>query len=267
MPADEVFIHPSATVHKKAILDSGVRVGPYSFIGQNIKIGKNTQVDAHIYLDGWTEIGEYCHFSPFSSIGTEPQDITYKGEETLVKIGDRNIFREYITVNRGTVNGEGKTLIGNDNYFMAYSHIAHDCIVGDETNFGNAATLAGHVTIGDYATISAFSGIHQFCRVGKHAFIGGFSVVIQDIVPFSRVAGGRPLHLYGLNTIGLRRRGYSNQRIKTIKDMFNVLFFSDLNTVQAVEKIKKQFTPHEDRDELLGFIQSSKRGITKKTAE
>jgi UDP-N-acetylglucosamine acyltransferase len=267
MKENEVFIHPVATVHAQAKLDTGVWVGPYSFIGQDVVIGKKTKIEANVFIDGQTEIGEDCHFSSFSSIGTEPQDVAYRGEKTLVKIGDSNIFREFITVNRGTVKGGGRTLIGNNNYFMAYSHVAHDCIVGNEIIFINGATTGGHVIVDDYATIGAFSGVHQFCRVGKHAFIGGYSVIIQDIPPFCRVAGSRPALLYGVNITGLKRRGFSNERIKAMKEMFKIIFYSDLNTTQAVERIKEEFSPSEDRDEIINFIHSSQRGIIKKAAE
>jgi len=267
MSENEVFIHPSATIHPKAQLDKGVWVGPYSFVGEKVTIHKNTRLDANIYIDGLTEIGTDCHFSPFSSVGTEPQDVNYSGEETLVKIGDRNIFREFVTIHRGTAKGGGKTLIGDNNYFMAYSHIAHDCRVGNETIFTNGATLGGHVTVGDCAYVSAFSGIHQFCRVGKYAFIGGFSVITQDVLPFCRVAGSRPVLLFGLNAIGLRRKGFSNERLRTLKEIFKIIFYSDLNTTQAVERIKSLFSPSEDRDEIINFILSSQRGIIKKAAE
>ena len=267
MRTNDIFVHSTATVHPEARVEAGVWIGPYSFIGEKVTIRKNTRIDAHVFIDGLTEIGESCHFSPYSSVGTEPQDITYKGEDTLVKIGDRNIFREFITVNRGTVKGGGQTVVGNDNYFMAYSHIGHDCFVGNETIFINAAILGGHVTVEDFATIGALSGIHQFCRIGKHAFIGGYSVLTQDVVPFCRVAGNRPILLYGLNIIGLRRRGFSNERIKNLKEIFKIFFYSDLNTTQAVEKIKEKFPPGEDRDEIINFVLSSQRGIIKKTAE
>lgn len=267
MSKNEVFIHSTAIVHPKARLDLGVWVGPHSFIGQDVIIKKNTKLDGNVYINGWTEIGEDNHFSPFCSIGNEPQDLTYKGEKTQVKIGDRNIFREFITVHRATAKGRKETVIGNDSYFMAYSHIAHDCTVGNETVFTHGATLGGHVTIDDYAAVGALSGIHQFCRVGKHAFIGGYSVITQDVLSFCRVAGGRPPLLYGLNVIGLRRRGFSRERLGSLKEMFKIIFYSDLNTSQALAKIKEQFQPGEDRDEIIDFIQSSKRGIIKKVAE
>ena len=267
MLENEVFIHPAATVHPAAQLDAGVEIGPYSFIGPKVTIHKNTKIDAHVFIDGVTEIGTDCHFSPFSSIGTEPQDVDYRGEETLVKIGDRNIFRESITVHRGTPKGGGRTLIGSGNFIMAYSHIAHDCQVGNEIIFANGATLGGHVQVDDYVYISAFSGVHQFCRIGKYAFLGGFTVVTQDVLPFCRVAGMRPVLFYGLNSIGLRRRGFSSERRAKLKEIFKILFHSDLNTSQALEKIKATFAPDEDRDEVINFIQSSKRGIIKKSVK
>jgi len=267
MSKNDIVVHPTATVHPKAHLEAGVRIGPYSLIGEKVSIHKNTRIGAHVFISGRTEIGENCILSPFSSIGTEPQDITYKGEDTLTKIGDRNIIREFVSINRGTVKGEGKTVVGNDNYFMAYSHVGHDCLVGNETIFINAATLAGHVTVEDYTTISAFSGVHQFCRVGKYAFIGGYSVITQDVIPFCRVAGSRPVLIYGLNVVGLRRKGFSKVRIAALKKIFKIFLYSDLNTRQALERIKKELPPGEDRDEVIRFIQSSERGIIKKVSE
>lgn len=267
MSKSEVVIHETATVHPKARLEADVKIGPYCHIGEKVSIGKGTILEASVFVSGRTEIGQNCFFSPFSSVGTEPQDVGYREEETITRIGHRNIFREFVTINRGTIKGGGKTVIGNDNYFMAYSHIAHDCIVGNETIFTNGATLGGHVSVDDYATLSAFTGIHQFCRIGKYAFIGGFSVITQDVLPFSLVTGSRPALVYGLNVVGLRRRGFSRERIKAIKDMFRIVFYSGLNTTQAIEKIKEDFSPGEDRDEIIKFVLSSKRGILKKTGE
>jgi UDP-N-acetylglucosamine acyltransferase len=260
-------IHPKAIVHPNAQLESGVQIGPYSVVGEDVLIKKDTVLEAHVYLVGNTEIGTNCRFSPYSSIGTEPQDVTYEGEETFVRIGNNNIFREFMTVHRGTVKGRRETVIGNDNYFMAYSHVAHDCIVGNETIFLHGATPGGHVIIEDFSTVGAWSGIHQFCRIGKYAYIGGYSVITQDVLPYSRVAGGRPPLLYGLNSIGLRRKGFSRERLKALKGMFKVIFYSDLNTTQAVERIEKEFPISEDRDEILSFIRDSKRGIVKRVSE
>lgn len=267
MSKRDVFIHETATVHPKAQLDIGVKIGPSCYIGEKVSIHRETVIEANVFLSGRTEIGERCFFSPFSSIGTEPQDVTYKEEDTMTRIGDRNIFREFITVNRGTVKGGGETRIGSDNYFMAYSHIAHDCIVGNETIFTNGATLGGHVIVDDYATISAFSGVHQFCRIGKYAYIGGFSVITQDVLPYCLVAGSRPALLYGLNVVGLRKKGFTKERIAILREMFRIIFYSELNTTQAIEELKENFASGEDREEIISFIQSSKRGIIKKTGE
>ncbi len=267
MSENDIFIHSAATVHPGARLGKGVWVGPYSYIGEKVVIGRKTRIDAHVYIDGQTEIGQNCLFSPFSAIGTEPQDITYRGEDTLTRIGDANVFREFVTVNRGTLKGGGKTVVGNGNYFMAYSHVGHDCSVGNETIFINAATLAGHVAVEDYATVGAFSGVHQFCRVGKFAFIGGYSVITQDVLPFSRVAGGRPALIYGLNVIGLRRKAFSRERIAGLKKIFKIFFYSGLNTTQALERIRAEIPEGEDRDEIIRYVQSSRRGIIKKASE
>jgi UDP-N-acetylglucosamine acyltransferase len=267
MSGNEVYIHSAAVVHPKAQLDTGVWIGPNCVLGEKVTVHKNTRFDSSVYVGGLTEIGADCHFSPFSSIGTEPQDISYKGDETRVKIGDRNIFREFITIHRGTTKGGGLTLIGSDNYFMAYSHVAHDCQVSSQTTFLHGATLGGHAMVEDWATVGALSGVHQFCRVGRYAFIGGGSMITQDVLPFSRVAGQRPIYVYGLNVIGLRRNGFSKDRIAALKGMFKLLFFSDLNTAQALEKIQAQFPPGEDRDEIIRFVLASKRGIVKKTTD
>jgi UDP-N-acetylglucosamine acyltransferase len=266
MSLADVSIHPQAVVHARAEIGPGVFVGPGCVIGETVSIGKDTRLEANVHIAGRVRIGEDCRFSPFSAIGGEPQDTGYKGEDTEVVIGDRNIFREFVTVHRGTAKGGGTTTVGCDNYFMAYSHIAHDCRVGQQTIFTNAATLGGHVTVGDYASVGAFSAVHQFCRVGKYAFIGGFSVILQDVLPFLRVAGMRPVLLYGLNSVGLRRRGFSRERLGTLRDMFKILFYSNLNTTQAVERIKSLFPPQQDREEIIGFIESSSRGIIKKAA-
>jgi UDP-N-acetylglucosamine acyltransferase len=267
MSDGEVSVHSTSSVHPSAMLDSGVRIGPYAVIGKDVTILEDTVIDAHVCITGKTEIGKRCRFSPFCSIGAEPQDISYKGEETRVVIGDDNIFREFLTVHRGTVKGRGETVIGSGNYLMVFSHVAHDCIVGNQTIFLHGATIGGHVDIDDFSTVGAMSGVHQFCRVGKHAFIGGGSVITQDVLPFCRVAGGRPTLLYGLNAIGLRRKGFSRERIKALKDMFKIIFYSNLNTTQAIEQIEKKFPQGEDRDEILCFVRESKRGIVKKPSE
>ena len=260
-------IHPTASVHPQAELGRGVWIGPSSIIGPQVTIGEKTRLEAHVYIEGRTEIGKECRFSPYSSIGTEPQDVTYAQEVTRVSIGDRNTFREFMTVNRGSAKDAGITSIGSDNYFMAYSHIAHDCRVGNHVVFINGVTLGGHCWVDDYAQVSAFTGFHPFCRIGKYAYVGGYSVITQDVLPFCKVAGGRPPLIYGPNAIGLRRLGFSRARINAVKGMFKLIFFSDLNTSQAVERIAREFPPGPDREEILSFIQSSKRGIIKKLAD
>jgi len=265
MSNDDTIIHPLAAVHPEAQIDKGVYIGPYSVIGKDVSVEKNTRIEAHVNIQGITSIGKNCRFSPHSSYGTEPQDTTYKGEDTALRIGNDNFFREFIVINKGTEKGGGTTFIGNNNYFMAHSHVAHDCRIGNETVFLHAATLGGHVTVDDFATVGATTGVHQFCRIGKYAYIGGYSVITQDVIPFSLVAGGRPTHFLGLNAVGLRRRGFSRERIKAIKEIFNLIFYSNINTAQALFKIEKEMPSSDDRDEILNFIQASKRGFVKKT--
>ncbi len=265
MSKNENLIHPSAIVHPQARIESGVRIGPFSFIGAKVSVGKNTRIGTHVHIEGQTQIGEDNHFYPFCAIGTYPQDLSYKGEETSVSIGDRNIFREYVTIHRGTASGKKKTVVGCDNYFMTYSHVAHDSRVGNETILINGATLGGHVYLEDHVQVGALTPVHQFCRIGLHAFIGGVSTITQDVLPFSRVAGSRPTLFYGLNALGLRRNGYSRERIRALKDMFKLIFNSNLNTGQALDRITDEFPQTEDRDVILQFIQASTRGIVKKT--
>ena len=204
---DRTDIHPTAIVHPTTEIGDGTRVGPHATIGPYVKIGPNCQIGASSVVDGWTEIGEGTQIFPFASIGLVPQDLKFHGEETRLVIGKHNVFREFVTVHRGTRGGGGVTLIGDRNLFMAYAHIAHDCQVGNNSIFGNMATLGGHVTVQDFASISAGSGIHQFCRVGRHAFVGGYSVITKDALPYARTVGSRPARIYGVNAVGLGRRG------------------------------------------------------------
>jgi UDP-N-acetylglucosamine acyltransferase len=267
MSASEAAVHPTAVVHPGARLAPGVRVGPHCVVDEHVALGPGTRLESHVHVTGWTEIGAGNRISPFVSIGTEPQDVGYKGEETRIRIGDRNIFREFVTVHRATVKEQRLTSIGSDNYFMAYAHVAHDCRVGDRTIFLHQGTLGGHVAVGDFATVGALSGVHQFCRIGRFAFIGGGSMITQDVLPFCRVAGQRPTRVLGLNIIGLRRNGFSNARIAALKDIFKLFFFTGLNTAQAVARIEAECPPSEDRAEILAFIASAKRGIVKKASD
>ena len=256
-------IHPTAVISPSAILGAGVVVGPYSVIGEAVVLGDDCIVDSHVVIQGPTRIGKSCHFFPFGSIGLPPQDLKYKGETTELIVGNSNIFREFVTVHRGTPAGGGRTAIGSHTLVMAYAHIAHDCIVGNHVILANAATLAGHVTISDYATIGAFSGVHQFCRVGVHGFVGGYSVITKDVLPYSKTVSARDTGNYGVNTIGLERRGFSLKSIHDIRTAFRILLQSKLNTSQALGVLKERFPNHSDIQLIIDFIERSERGIIK----
>jgi len=207
-------------------------------------------------------IGERCRFYSHASVGADPQDLKYKSEKTFLRIGNDNVFREFVTLNRGTVDGNGETVVGNNNFIMAYGHVAHDCIVGDNVVMANAATLAGHVTVGDHATVGAFSAVHQFCRVGPHAFIGGFSVVTRDALPFIKTVGARnEAGIYDINAIGLRRKGFSEECVRELKRAYRLLFRSGLNAGAALAKVKAETWMFPEIELLIEFIESSKRGF------
>lgn len=256
---DGVTIDPTARVHPRAEVGDGTVVGPHVVIGERVKIGARCRVGASTVIDGWTEIGDETEIFPFGSFGLIPQDLKFKGEDTRLVIGRRNVFREFVTIHRGTRGGGGVTRIGDRNFFMAYAHVAHDCLIGDETIFANAATLAGHVLVDDFATIGAFSGVHQFCRVGRHAFIGGYSVVTKDALPFAKTVGNRA-RIFGVNTIGLVRRGFDPETIAKLKQAFRYLL--QLNTTRALERIEGDPAVQcAEVDYLVAFIRSSKRGV------
>ena len=253
-------IDAAARVAEGAEIGAGTSVGPYAIIGPRVRVGANCRIGASCVIDGWTEIGDDNRISPFCSIGLPPQDLKYGGEETRLTIGRRNIFREFVTIHKGTRGGGGHTRIGDQNLFMAYAHVAHDCQVGSETIFGNAATLGGHVTVEDFATISALSGVHQFCRVGRHAFIGGFSVVTKDALPYGKTVGARPAKIYGLNTIGLVRRGFSPELVDKLKRAYRYLL--TLNTSRALREIEGDpDVACPEVQYLVDFIRSSTRGV------
>lgn len=256
---EEVTMHPSAMVHPLARIGQGTVVGPNVIIGEHVRIGRNCTIGASTVIDGHTQIGDDNQMFPFSSIGLQPQDLKYQGEPTRLTIGSRNIFREFVTIHRGTAGGGGLTQVGDENLFMAYAHVAHDCHVGSFTIFGNAATLGGHVTVEDYATISAFSGVHQFCRVGLHAFIGGFSVVTKDALPFAKTVGNRA-RIYGLNSIGLVRRKFSPDSIAKLRRAYRHLVHS--NTSHALARIEQDPTlACAEVEYVVRFIRSSSRGV------
>lgn len=259
-----VTVHPTAIVSKKAQLGNQVEIGPYSIIGDDVVIGDNTVVMHHAVIDRNTTIGKNCKIFPFSSIGTAPQDITFQDELTYAEIGDNNIIREFTTINRGTAKGGAYTSIGNNNYLMAYTHIAHDCRVGNDTQFVNGATLAGHVEVEDFAVIGAFSSVHQFVRIGRNAYIGGYTIVLQDILPFAKISQARDAYnFYGPNSIGMMRHGISREFINNVKNIFRVLFTQDLNSSQAVEKIQENYADLEEASIIVDFISNTKRGFLK----
>ena len=239
------------------------RVGAYTVIGPDVEIGDDCEIMQHVVIHGPTRIGARNRIFPHAAVGIEPQDITYKGEPTRLEIGDDNLIRECATINRGTVKGGGITRIGNHTYLMAYSHVGHDCQVGDHAMLVNNATLAGHVIVEEYATIGAFSAVHQFCRVGAHAYIGGGTMATQDVLPFSKTSAARENAAYGVNSIGLKRRGFSDDRIAKLQRAYRLLLGSKLNTSQAVEKIKAEGEMTEDVALLVRFIESAERGVIK----
>jgi UDP-N-acetylglucosamine acyltransferase len=220
-------------------------------------------VYGHAALEGPSRFGRENHFYPFSCVGSAPQDRKYHGEQTRLEVGDRNVFREYVTVNRGTPGGGGLTRIGSDNLILAYSHIAHDCVIGSHTLFVNGATLAGHVTVEDHATVGAFCPVHQFCRIGRYAYIAASTVITQDVLPYSKTVAPRETRCYGVNSIGLEREGFSKERIQAIEKAFRLLLKSGLNTTQAVERVRAEIRGSEDVDVLLQFIAGAERGIVK----
>jgi UDP-N-acetylglucosamine acyltransferase len=255
-------IHPSAVIHPEAVIGNNVSIGPYSVIGAGVKIGSDSTLGSHVVVEGPTTIGRNCNLFSFASIGQIPQDLKFHGENSELIIGDNNVLREFVTFHRGTAGGGAKTIVGNDNFFMAYTHVAHDCRIGNKIIMANAATLAGHVTVEDHSIIGAFSGIHQYCRIGKYGFVGGYSVITRDVLPFSKTVGNRA-HCYGMNSIGLRRKGFSSEKIDAIHHAFRLLLQSKLNTSQALEAIQKEHPTVEEIIYLVEFIRSSSRGIIK----
>jgi UDP-N-acetylglucosamine acyltransferase len=255
-------VDATAIVHPAAVVGEGTAIGPHAVIGPNVKLGPHCKVGASAVVDGWTEIGEGTEIFPFASIGLVPQDLKFKGEQTRLVVGARNIFREFVTINRGTAGGGGVTSIGDRNVFMAYVHIAHDCHVGSDTIFGPHATLGGHVAVEDFANISAGSAVHQFCRVGRHAFIGGYSVVTKDALPFGKTVGSRPARIFGLNSVGLTRRGFPPDVISKLKRSFRYLLQSKLNTTGALRQIERDRSlACAEVQYLVDFIRTSQRGV------
>ena len=256
-------IHPTAIVDPRARIAESAEIGPYCIVGAEVEIGPRTRLMAHVYLEGPTSVGEDNVFFPYSTVGVASQDLKYKGERAETRIGDRNCIREFVTIHRGTQGGGLVTSIGSDNLLMAYTHVAHDVHIGDHTVLANAVTLGGHVTVGDWAIIGASTGVHQFCRVGRHAIIGGYSVVTQDVLPFSNTVSQREIKVYGANRVGLERRGFETAVVEALQTAFRLLTRSKLNTSQAIERIRAEVPETPEVDELVEFIRASERGVIK----
>ena len=256
-------IHPQAIVAASAKLGRGVKIGACAVVGEEVVLGEGCVLHAHAVVQGPSKFGKNNVFHPFCVIGGNPQDYTFSGERVELVAGDGNIFREYVTVSRGTHKGGGKTLLGDDNFFLAYSHVGHDCRVGSHTLFVNGATLAGHVTVEDFATVGAFCPVHQFCRIGRYAYIGASTVITQDVPPFSKIVTERETKSFGINAIGLERKGFSPDRIQALKRAYRLLLRSKLNTSQALAEMKKSLGDSADVQELVKFIESAERGIVK----
>jgi len=254
-------IHSTAIIHSKAEVGNSCEIGPYVVIGENVKLGDNVTVMSHTVIDGWTTIGSGCRIFPHAVIGMLTQDTKYKGGKSYVEIGENTTIREFATVHLATAP-EGKTIVGDNCLLLAYSHVAHECIVGNDVIMSNGATLAGHVTLQDKVIIGGLSGVHQFCRIGKFAFVGGCSKVVQDVPP-CMLGEGDPFKIYGPNMVGLERNNFSEEAKETIKKVYKVLYRSSLNVSQALEKIKKDLPQTKEVIDIIQFIEQSERGITK----
>lgn len=256
------MIHPTAIIDSKADIDSNVDVGPHSIVGANVKIGSGTVIGPHVVIQPYVEIGPDCHIFQYASIGAIPQALKFEGEETYVKIGRGTVIREFVTVNRGTGFGGGITEVGEENFLMAYVHIAHDCKTGRKVILANNATLAGHIVIEDFVTVGGLVAIHQFVRIGNYAYIGGKSAVVKDIPPYVIAAGDRA-KLHGLNSVGLKRHGFSKETLSSLKKAYRILFRIGLTLNEAIERVKAEVGQVPEVNDLIRFIKSSKRGITR----
>ncbi len=257
------LIHATAIVDGSARIPASCRIGPYCVVGAEVEMGENCELISHVALHGPTRMGHNNRIFPFAAVGIEPQDVTYHGEPTRLEIGDDNIIRECVTINRGTLKGGGVTRIGNHTFIMAYTHIGHDCVIGDHAMLVNAATLAGHVTVEEWAVVGALCPVHQFVRIGAHSYIGGGTTITQDVLPFSKTSAARENRAYGLNAVGLKRRGFSEERLRKLHHAYKVLLASKLNTSQALAKLKAEGGLGEDVEMLVRFVEASERGVIK----
>ncbi|HVE15764.1 MAG TPA: acyl-ACP--UDP-N-acetylglucosamine O-acyltransferase [Chthoniobacterales bacterium] len=253
------MIHSTAIIDSSAGIGSGTEVGPYTVIGPGVVIGENCVIHNHVSIAGPTRIGDGNTFFPYCSVGQRTQDLKYAGEPTYLEIGNQNSFREFCTINRGTAP-ESKTIIGSHGNFLAYSHIAHDCTVGDHVIFSNNGTLAGHVIVEDHAVIGGLAGVHQFCRIGQHAITGGCTKIVQDVPPFM-IADGNPAEIRGINQVGLERRGFDSEVVRSLREAYKLIYRANLNTKQAVAAIREQIPANPQITALIDFIETSKRGI------
>jgi UDP-N-acetylglucosamine acyltransferase len=259
------MIHPTAIVDSRAKLPSSCKVGPYCVVGPEVELGENCELGSHVVIDGPAKIGSHNRFFSFCAIATDPQDISFAGEKTWLRMGDHNVIREYATLNRGTGKGGGAgTAIGNHVLIMAYAHVGHDCVIQDHSMLINGATLAGHVTVEEWAVVGALCPVHQFVRIGAHAYIGGGTTITKDVLPFAKAVTPRNTRTYGLNAIGLERRGFSKERIRKIHHVFHVLLNSKLNTTQALERLRAEDNPNEDLRLIIEFVEASERGVIKR---
>jgi UDP-N-acetylglucosamine acyltransferase len=256
-------IHPTAIIDSNAVIHPSAEIGPYSQIGADVVIGARTTLKGNIFMEGPLEIGEDNTFFPYSTVGVAPQDLKYKGERSRTRIGNRNQIREFVTIHRGTEGGGMLTSIDDDNLLMAYTHVAHDTHVGSHTVIGHGATLGGHVDVGDWAVVSAGSAVHQFCRIGRHCIIGGYSVITQDVLPFSTTVSPRDVKVFAANATGLERRGFASETIEGLHKAFRLMTRSNLNTTQAIERIREEVIMTPEIEELLEFIRTSERGFIK----
>jgi len=258
-----VSIHPTAIVAEGAVVPESCSVGPYSTIGPDVVLGEECELVSHVVLDGHLNVGARNRFFPFACVGVAPQDLKYKGEPTGAVLGDDNVIRECVTISRGTVGGGGTTRVGSGCLIMAYSHIGHDSVVGDGCILANSATLAGHVIVEDYATVGALNQVHQFCRIGKYAYTGGGTTVTQDVLPYSLTSAKRETRAYGLNKVGLERRGFDSERLRAIQHAYRLLQSEKMNTSQAIATLKEEGIATEDVAYLVRFVESSERGVLK----
>ncbi len=256
-------IHPTAIVAEGAVVPASCTVGPYCTVGPHVVLGEACELVSHVVLDGHLKAGARNRFYSFACVGVAPQDLKYKGEPTGVMLGDDNVIREYVTVSRGTTGGGGTTRIGSGCLIMAYAHIGHDSVIGDQCILANAATLAGHVIVEDYATVGALCPVHQFCTIGRYAYVGGGTTITQDVLPFSLTSAKRETHAYGLNKVGLQRRGFEGVRLKAIQHAYRLLLAAKMNTTQAIAKLKEEGIATEDVAYLVEFIERSERGVLK----